>query len=534
VLQRGNARTLVPVGAGVLALLGVMLIWSQHWQGPDWPAQIYRTDLFRSYGWLLWDNGWYGGHYLLSYSVLFPPLAATLGLYVAAAVSAVVAVWAFGRLLETAFGAANGLALLLFALATMIPVISGQLPFLAGEAAGLVALLAAQRRRWLVAVCASVACPLLSPVSGAFLVLALVGWTVAARSAQRRLPLLLVGVAAAPMLALDVAFPQSGTFPFWGSDLVIVLVMCALVILIVPTRSRALRSGLVVYAVVAVALFLVPNPLGGNYVRLASAVGPSLVVAAAWNVHRRALALAALPLLLLWQWSPAVALMRPTTDDPSASMSYFAPLLQFLDRQQSVGRLEIPFTRDHWEVAFVAPHLPLARGWERQTDEADNPIFYRQHALTATTYRRWLDDNGVEWIALPDVPLDYSSASEAKLLARPPRYLQPVWHDAHWQVWRVVGAPPLISGAADLVSFGPAQLTVDARAPGPILVRVHYTATFSVETGRACVQPATGGWTLLRALAPGRIRVTTSLVDHDLECQGLPGPRATGSRFTGR
>ncbi len=37
----------------------------------DLAAQDYRADL----GLVLWDNGWYGGHHMPGYSVLFPPLA---------------------------------------------------------------------------------------------------------------------------------------------------------------------------------------------------------------------------------------------------------------------------------------------------------------------------------------------------------------------------------------------------------------------------------------------------------------------------
>ena len=48
-------------------------------------------------------------------------------------------------------------------------------------------------------------------------------------------------------------------------------------------------------------------------------------------------------------------------------------------------RIEIPFTRFHWETYVVAPRYPLARGWERQLDIKDNPLFY-SGPLTAATY----------------------------------------------------------------------------------------------------------------------------------------------------
>ena len=41
-----------------------------------------------------------------------------------------------------------------------------------------------------------------------------------------------------------------------------------------------------------------------------------------------------------------------------------------------VGRIEIPLTEHHFEAAYVARAVPLARGWERQLEIAANPLFY--------------------------------------------------------------------------------------------------------------------------------------------------------------
>jgi len=509
------------VGTGlavaVLGLACVLTAWLLRWQGPDWPAQVYRTDLFRSHGWLLWDSGWYGGQYLLSYSVLFPALAATIGLYGAAGASAGVAAWAFERLLRTAYGAASFLPAVLFALATVIPVLFGQLPFLAGEAVGLVVLVLAQARRRTLALLMAPCCPLLSPVAGALLILVLAAWAMTSPPGRRIGLATLAGITALPLIVVGHSFPVSGTSPFWGGDFALLLALCGVGLLIVPTAQRALRAGLILYGLAAIVLFAVPNPLGGNYVRLASAVAPSLVIAASWVSKRRAIVLLALP-LMLWQWAPAFGLMRPISQDPSASSTYFRPLLAVLASRAGADRVEIPLTLDHWETAFVAPHLPLARGWERQTDVANNPIFYGRRPLTAASYRRWLDATGVTFVALPDVALDYSSTSEAHLLSTPPSYLQPVWHNAHWRVWRVLGSPGLVSGPATLVSLRPDAFTLDASSSGPIIVRVHYTPLWSIAIGHACAAPTADGWTALTDVTRGRIEVTTALADHDMRC----------------
>ena len=44
----------------------------------DLAAATYRGDLFARAGFTLWDNNWYGGHYLPGYSLLAPALGALI------------------------------------------------------------------------------------------------------------------------------------------------------------------------------------------------------------------------------------------------------------------------------------------------------------------------------------------------------------------------------------------------------------------------------------------------------------------------
>jgi len=104
--------------APAVATLSAAVVRFFGWRGPDIPAQVYRVSLFRTHGFVVWDNGWYGGHYQLPYSVLFPPLGALLGLYGAATLSAAIAAWAFARLIEGHFGRRSMAAAILFAVGT--------------------------------------------------------------------------------------------------------------------------------------------------------------------------------------------------------------------------------------------------------------------------------------------------------------------------------------------------------------------------------------------------------------------------------
>ena len=73
------------------------------WNPPlrDLAAHTFRADFFEDYGFAIWNNSWYGGHYLLSYSVLFPPLAALLSPVWADAGAAVTSAWLTLKLTRT-------------------------------------------------------------------------------------------------------------------------------------------------------------------------------------------------------------------------------------------------------------------------------------------------------------------------------------------------------------------------------------------------------------------------------------------------
>ena len=138
--------------------------------------------------------------------------------------------------------------------------------------------------------------------------------------------------------------------------------------------------------------------------------------------------------------------------------------------------------------------------------------------MTAASYQQWLNATGVEWVALPDVSLDYSAGQEAALLRHPPSYLHLVWRNAHWQLWEVRGAPGLVTGPARLVSVGPDRIVLDVRAPGSVTLRMRYTPNWSVVSGQACLTATGDGWIRVVSRTAGRIELAVSLVDHDQEC----------------
>ncbi len=513
------ARLAAPVVAALMASAVALF----GWHGADLPNQVYRTALFERYGLLTFDTNWYAGHYVFTYSLLTPMLASAVGLRLLGIGSAVIAAVGFQRLARRRDRAGGSHAAVLssvvFAQGIAVPLLVGQIAFLAGLALGLWALVAVDRRwRTPVGLLLALACSLTSPLSGAFLALALTALAVA-HPDRRRPTLLVVAAATAPLLVSAVAFPESGRYAFPFQQLLAVLACGVFGWLAVPPRLRSVRIGLLLYAAAGLALFVVANPVGGNLVRLGASLAPAVLVAACWPHRKQALTALLVP-ALLWQWSTGVYALADARGDPTRSPVYFQPLLDQLAKRPGLGRLEIPFTNQHWEAAYVAPHVPLARGWERQLDKSDNPLFYGPKPLSADQYRRWLGDNGVTWVALPDVPLDMAGKKEAALLATGLPYLEPVWRGAHWTLWSVTGSPGLVTGPAQLRVTSPNGFELDATRPGAVTVRFHYTRTWTVTKGDACIRPGPAGWTEVVARAPGQITVSARPLARAPDCDG--------------
>lgn len=68
----------VATPVAITAALGIAyLIWAP--PSTDLAAQTYRADLFADQGPTVWSNAWYSGFHIPGYSLLYPPVAALLG-----------------------------------------------------------------------------------------------------------------------------------------------------------------------------------------------------------------------------------------------------------------------------------------------------------------------------------------------------------------------------------------------------------------------------------------------------------------------
>jgi hypothetical protein len=503
-----RSRLTAPLLAAGLALLAILT----GAQGVDLAAATYRVELFARSGLTLWDSQWYGGHWTFDYSVLFAPIGWLAGIPLMEIVCVAVAAWAFDRLAVGRFGRAGRAGAIAFAVGTVVQVAIGQEPYLLGETIALVALLVARDARWPFAVPLAVTASLASPLAGGFLAMAALAWMIGSWPERRWAAGALAAGAATPVLALEVLFPGLGTMPFAPLNFVGMMVALVPIGIVVARRDRAIAAGVVLYAVALVATFAVPSAIGNNTTRLGVCFGVALVTTLAWERRRgRVLLIAAAIPLALAQWVPARQALLGE-GNPSMEAAYFRPLLNYLDTaDRPLARVEVVPTALHWEAAYVAPSFPLARGWERQLDTANNAIFYDPGRLTPASYRSWLFANGVRFVALPDVPLDYAALAEARLVRAGVPGVRLVWRSAHWRVYSVAGAPGIVSGPARLISSDGANVRLLVTRPGAVIVRERYVAAWRVASGHAVLSRAPGGWMRIVAKTPGRLDLRIDL-----------------------
>jgi hypothetical protein len=473
----------------------------------DLAAQLFRCEMFAAHGFLAWNNYWYGGHYLLGYSVLFPPLGAAIGATAVGGLAAVAATALFGLLVGRHYSSGARLATFWFGAGAITMLLSGRLTFAFGVAIGLGALVALDRDRRLLALPLAVATSFASPVAGFFLVL--IGGSLAL-TGNRLQGGLLAACAAAPIALMALAFPTAGAEPFVFSSLAGALVVTAAVLVALPRREHLLRRATALYGLALICAFAIPNAMGGNVVRLSGLVaGPVLALGLTGRHRRLLIALLALP-LLYWQWQGAVRDFSQAATDPSVDRGFYTPLLAELKARTEGApvRIEIPPTQDRWEVYYVAPRFPLARGWERQLESDEQHLF--RGGLSAASYRGWLQANGVSYVALPNAPLDYLARHEAGLIRHRLPYLRPVWSNGDWRLFAVRDATGLVDPPASISSIGADWFDLRTPRPARFELRIHFSPYWTVAGAGACLQ-ARGPWTLVDAPRAGAIHVGTDL-----------------------
>ena len=486
----------------------VVLIWGP--RTADLAAHQFRADLFAREGFTIWNGQWYGGHHTPAYSVLSPPLAWLLTPRLLLALAAVGSAALFEPLVRHRFGDAGRWGAIFFGFGAATLLFTSRLPFALGVFFGLAAVLALQRRRRFLAALMALMSTLSSPVAGLFLALAGLTYALVVRGREREAQVtdgvFVILAALVPSLFLTVAFPEGGYASFPLSVYAPIPLVAVPAAVLLWRRERMLATGAALYAAGATLALVVENPMGSNSGRLGALfAGPLLLCAAQAHWRRPPAVLLAVAVVALagWQWSGAVRDVIKYVEDPAAKKGYFEPLKQFLATLPDQRRIEIPFTRSHWEASDIAGDSQLARGSLRQLDRGSNPVFY-QGPLTDLTYASWLSDNAVRYVALPSALPDSHSYAERALIERGLPYLRQRWSSSDWRVYEVtLPAPIVISRASanvQLEQFGSDQLLLRVVRPGEALLRVRWTPYWYFEGG--CVQRE-GEWTRISARSRG-------------------------------
>ncbi|WP_422734877.1 hypothetical protein ACN26Y_15480 [Micromonospora sp. WMMD558] len=552
-------RRVVALATASAVVLGVTYLTLPP-AGSDLAAQVARADFFAAHGTAPVDLRWYGGVNQFGYSLVSQPVMALLGVRVTGVLALVTAAAALAALLART-GVPRPLLGALVGVVTLTGnLVAGRVTYGLGVALGLVALLAltlpadgrepavARGRRGTVrlglAALGALLASATSPVAGLFVGLAGAALLLSRRYADG----LALGVAAAlPLGVTALLFGDGGWMNISRTDTLRTVVTSLLVAALVAYRP--VRAGALLAAAGVLAAALVHTPVGLNATRLAAMFALPVLAAAAgvrkgplltppveegspvnasrprwaplrgrWGAAAArggrvgATMLAVLLATVCW-WQPPVspADLRSVTD-PAARPAYFAPLRDFLAAQRLTGRVEIPPTRGYWEAASLG-EVPLARGWLRQADIDRNPLFFTTVPgaagtgvpLTPDSYRDWLLDNAVQYVAVPDAPLSWVGRPEADLVAGGLPYLTPVWSGPHWRVWAVDGSRPIVGAPGELVRSDAASLTFRAAAAGPVPVRVRHNRWLTV-TGGATLAPD-GDWTTVTVPGAGEYRL---------------------------
>lgn len=507
-MRGGRVVAVSAASALVLAVLYLTLPAT----GSDLSAQVARAGFFADHGPALVDLRWYGGVHPWGYSLVSPPLMALLGVRPTGALTLLASATAFAALLVRTRVPRPLLGSLVGVLTIAGNLVSGRVTYALGVAFGLAALLALTlpagstgRARWTRAVLAGLAALLASaasPVAGLFVGLAGVALLLTRRYADG---LLLAVPAAAPLAVTGLLFGEGGWMNISRADTLHAVVTSLLVAVLVAYRP--VRVGALLSAAGVLAAALLHTPVGLNATRLVVMFALPVLAAAATLPRRLterraagAVALAALLAAVCWWQPPVVSADLASADDPTADPAYFAPLRAELDRRGVTGRVEVPPTRNYWEAAHLG-EVPLARGWLRQADIARNPLFFTTVPgasgtgvpLTADSYRAWLAENAVQYVAVPDVELSWVGRPEAELVRAGLPYLTEVWSGPHWRLYAVADPTPLVGAPGELVRQDAATMTFRAPGPGPVPVRVRHDRWLTV-TGGATLAPD-GEWT---------------------------------------
>ncbi|WUH78749.1 MFS transporter [Streptomyces sp. NBC_00435] len=491
----------VAVAAALAALLHVLWFFAFANSGGDLAAQDAWAEFVGRHPDTAYNLAWYGGMHPVSYSVVSPYVMHVLGVRTTMMIAGTVSAGLLALILTRCRGAVREplWPALAGVYGLLCNALSGRVTFGLGVmfALGAVATVFCWPRKWAERrwAKAAVAAPLAavatasSPVAGLFL-----GVIAAALFLNRRRPgAYVLGLAPAAVVGLSAwLFPFSGTQPMKVASAALPFGCALAALFLVPKGWRTVRTASAIYALGVALTWAIDSQVGSNVTRLAMLFGGAALLAALpYESARKANGgrtrrwyglVLALTGVTAWITVNSVTDIVRTT--PLASWSReLAPLVDQLQKAGADrGRVEVVPASSHRESSAFPAYVNLARGWNRQADLERNPVFY-DDTLTADTYREWLERWAVHYVVLPADKPDEGGKDEAKLVREGLPYLQQVWGDANWQLFKVVDPTDLVAGPATVVRASADQLVIDVKQAGRVLVRIPHSPWLGLLDG---------------------------------------------------
>ncbi|WP_240805434.1 MFS transporter [Streptomyces sp. A1547] len=485
----------VAVTTVLAAVLHVVWFFSFANSGGDLAAQDAWAEFVGRHPDSAYNLAWYGGMHPVSYSVVSPYVMYMIGVRTTMMVAGTVSAGLLALILTRCRGTVREplWPALAGAYGLLCNALSGRVTFGLGAmfALGAVAAVFCWPRKWAERrwAKAAVAAPLAalatasSPVAGLFL-----GVIAAALFLSGRRPgAYALGLAPAAVVGLSAwLFPFSGTQPMKLGSAAPPFFFGLAILFLVPKRWKTVRIASAVYAFGVLLTWAIDSQVGSNVTRLVMLFGGTVLLAAVpYAVPRTRhwyAVLLAFAGINIWITANSITDIVRTT--PVAAWNReLAPLVDQLQKAGADrGRVEVVPASSHRESSAFPAYVNLARGWNRQADLERNPLFY-DDTLTAQSYREWLDRWAVHYVVLPADKPDSGGEDEAKLVRAGLPYLQQVWGDANWRLFKVDAPTDLVSGQATVVRAGADQLVVDVKAAGRVLVRIPHSPWLGLVDG---------------------------------------------------
>jgi hypothetical protein len=496
--------------------------------GGDLSAQMARADFAGDHPFSAIDFRWFGGTLQFNYSLWSPLAMAVLGVKLTGAVATVAAVGLLTRLIVKAKAPHPLFGAIAASVTLTTNLVEGRVTFTQGIACGLAALLAISeptRRRRVLAVAFALLSAGASPVAALFLMLC-AGVLLLDR---RLLDAILLGVGAAlPTLLTSFYFTDAGRQIFGAREASAAIEISLLVVVLV--RNRRIRIGGLLGALMVFLALVISSPVGSNSVRLTTLFALPILLAWLPNLgfargRLRITAEVAVAVALVYLIQPSISFGTiGGTGRPATYAGYYQPLVRELNRLGPLtGRVEVPELTGHWEAAYLAREVPLARGWLRQLDtKLNDDVTYHPAAKdktpNAAEYRMFLRRNAVQYVAVPDARPTYYGYHERLLIEQHPPYLTEVWSNEHWTLYAVKEFTPIVSAPGQLVRYEADRIVITVTQPGDVTVRIRWLRFLTLSGPDGACLAGADQTVVIRHARPGHYTIGSGLPAGSRHC----------------